>query len=98
MGKKLPPDQLQLYEGIDNILWTDWDPIGISGPDWARDEYTGYVPQVFKLALEGAAPSKIAEYLHKVVTERMGLSSSVDQQLGVAKKIRDLKLALIPGR
>ena len=95
MGVKLPADQLQLYEGIDEILWIDWDPIGISGNDWARDEYQGYLPQVFQLALAGASPLKIAEYLNEIVSDRMGLRSSVDQHLRVATTIRDLKLRLI---
>jgi len=96
MGKKLPTDQLQLYKGIDDILWEDWDPIGVSGLNGPRDEYYAYLPQVFKLALEGAAPAKIAEYLHKVVAERMGLSSCVGNHLAVAEKVRKLKLELIP--
>ena len=37
MGKKLPPDQLELYKRIDEILFYKWDPIGISDGDWARD-------------------------------------------------------------
>lgn len=100
--KRLSADQLELYEGIDNILWVDWDPIGISGPDWPRDEYASYLPHVFALAIEDATSSQIAEYLYEdlyeVVTERMGLSSAVDQQLGGAEKIRNLKLTLVPER
>jgi hypothetical protein len=88
MGRKLPADQLQLYKGIDDILWKDRDPIGLSGTDSARDEYQRYLPQVFKLALEDAAPPEIAEYLHKIVAERIGLPSCVDNHLAVAEKIR----------
>ena len=33
MGKKSTADQLQLYKGIDDILWKDWDPIGVSLTD-----------------------------------------------------------------
>ena len=73
MRRKLPAEQLQLYKDIDEILWKDWDPIGVSSMGAPRDEYNTYVPQVFKLAIEDAAPLKIAEYLHRVVTERMGL-------------------------
>ena len=94
MGQKLPADQLQLYKGIDDILWKDWDPIGVS-PHGSRDEYHRYLPRVFKLALEDAAPPKIAEYLHKVVTERMELPSCVGNHLPIAEKIRRLKLELI---
>lgn len=46
MGKKLTADQLQLYKGIDDILWKDWDPIGVS-PHGPRDEYHTYLLQVF---------------------------------------------------
>jgi hypothetical protein len=95
MGQKLPADQLQLYKGIDEILWKDWDPIGFS-PHLPRDEYHRYLPQVFKLALEDAPPLKIAEYLHQVVSERMGLSSRLADHLRIAEKIRTLKLDLIP--
>ncbi len=30
MVSKLSPDQLALYKRIDEILWADWDPIGVS--------------------------------------------------------------------
>ena len=49
MGQKLPADQLQLYKGIDDILWKDWDPIGISGLGGPRDEYHAYLPQSLSL-------------------------------------------------
>ena len=96
MGKKLPADQLQLYKGIDEILWTDWDPIGVSGHA-PRDEYRMYLPEVFGLVLENAAPTEIAEYLHKIVAERMALPSCVDNHLPVAEKIVRLKHELING-
>ena len=95
MGQKLPADQLQLYKGIDEILWKHWDPIGVS-PHAPRDEYHRYLPQVFKLALEDAPPLKIAEYLHQVVSERMEMPSRVTDHLPIAEKIRTLKLDLIP--
>ncbi len=95
MGMKLPPDELALYQGIDEILWRDWDPIGVC--DYApRDEYYDYLPYVFELALKNASPLEIAAYLHEVITERMELSSSVDQQLRVAEKICALKQSLLP--
>ena len=72
MGIKLPPDQMELYRRIDEILWNEWDPIGVSGISGARDEYHGYLPIVFRLALEGSE-ERIAEYLLSVETENMGL-------------------------
>ncbi|HWF45968.1 MAG TPA: hypothetical protein VG168_03095 [Bryobacteraceae bacterium] len=96
MGIKLPPDELALYQGIDEILWCDWDPIGVSKFDDApRDEYYRYLPTVFQLARKGAPPSEIAEYLREVVTVHIGLSS-VGMELPVADEIRALKLSLFP--
>jgi hypothetical protein len=86
MGKKLPPRQLELYQAIDEILWRDWDPIGVFGIDGARDEYQMYLPQVYQLALEGDR-AKIADYLFVVATERLGLTTQRNQHLAVAEKI-----------
>ena len=44
MGKRFPPHQLGLYKRIDEILWEDWDPIGVNDVEEARDEYQSYLP------------------------------------------------------
>ena len=91
MGKKLPPDQLELYKRIDEILFYKWDPIGISDSDWARDEYHSYLPRVFSMVLEYEQPEKFAEYLTQVSTESMGLSSSPEHDLNIAKLVLTIK-------
>jgi hypothetical protein len=97
MGLRLPQEQLALYRGIDEILWSDWDPIGISKwEDSPRDEYQGYLPTVFSLAIRGASALEIAEYLRQVATERMGLDFSIERELPVAEKIRALTASLLP--
>jgi hypothetical protein len=88
VGTKLPPRELELYQRIDEILWRDWDPIGISGIPDACDEYQGYLPVVYRFALEGDR-EKIANYLSSVTSERMGLPAQRDRDL----KIGDLILA-----
>ncbi len=86
MGTKLPPRHLELYRTIGEILWRDWDPIGICGTAQARNEYEGYLPQVFRLALAGDR-ARIAEYLFSVATDQMGLATQLNQHLSVADKI-----------
>ena len=87
MGKKLSSDQMKLYKRIDEILFKEWDPIGVSEFGGPSDEYQGYLPQVFRLALESENPSPIAEYLTLVTTERMGMSAAEQYDLKVAKLI-----------
>lgn len=91
MGRKLPPDQLEIYNRLDEILWKDWDPIGVYGMKEARDEYYRYLPEVFHMVLQRAPSSKIAQYLHGIATERMGLTSSLGNHRAVAEKIHSLE-------
>ena len=91
MSEKLSPQHNMLYQGIDQILWEDWDPIGINKYENTRDEYYSYLPIVFRLTLENATELQIAEYLYKCVTENIGLASSIELNINVAKKIVQLK-------
>jgi len=75
-----------LYKKIDDILWFDWDPIGIN--DMApRDEYQGYVPEIFNLKKSGADRQEIAIRLLKLETENMGMSGTLENCLRTAEKI-----------
>ncbi|SDZ81427.1 hypothetical protein SAMN05192529_10288 [Arachidicoccus rhizosphaerae] len=75
-----------LYKKIDDILWYDWDPIGIN--DIApRDEYRSYVPEIFSLIKAKAGKQEIANRLHKFETENMAMSGSIENCLTIAKKI-----------
>ena len=72
MGQKLPPDQLELYKYIDEVLYTEWDPIGVCDISEARDEYYAYLPDVFLKAMNGESAEELADYLRAVEVERMG--------------------------
>jgi len=79
-----------LYKKIDDILWFDWDPIGIN--DIApRDEYQSYVPEIFGLAKAKADRQEIANRLLKLETENMGMSGTLENCLTIADKILQAK-------
>ena len=84
------PEQIKLYKSIDEILWFDWDPIGINKIG-IRDEYNSYLPQVYQLKVFGATEMEIAKYLNEVVTERMGMESNMEFNKKIAEKIIALK-------
>ena len=80
----------ELWKKVDKILWEEWDPIGVrdyGGPD---DEYGGYVPFVMELLEDGADVSKITKLLHRFANVHMGLSSSLVDHQGVARKLKGL--------
>ena len=77
---------LIIQKKIDDILWHDWDPIGINyyGP---RDEYSGYVTNIFNLKKEGADRIRIGNRLLELETNSIGLSGNLDKCLNIADKI-----------
>ena len=84
------PEQIKLYKNIDEILWNEWDPIGVNEVVEARDEYYAYLPEVFRLKNENADKEAIAQYLFKVETERMGMSGNIENCRRVADIISHL--------
>jgi hypothetical protein len=87
MGKKLPPEQLAFYKRIDELLWHDWDPCSAGGAPEARDEYHGYLPGVFELAMAGGTKHEIARRLMSIERERMGLHGDKRRCTAVAERI-----------
>ena len=80
-------EQKYLYNLIDEILWNDWDPIGVNGYEEARDEYQSYLPQVFNFKINNADKEILAQHLFKIETERMGLFGNIEKCRSVAEKI-----------
>jgi hypothetical protein len=80
-------EQQRLFKQIDEILWQEWDPIGINENNNIRDEYQSYTPHIFKLKIQGADKVKIAEHLFQLETISMGLKGSMKRCADVAKKI-----------
>ena len=86
----LKSENMELYIAIDEILWNDWDPIGVN--DTApRDEYQGYTPEIFELKIKGGDVETIANRLNELVIKYMGLFGNIDHCRQVATKIVNLK-------
>jgi hypothetical protein len=99
MGKKLSPEQNELYKRTDEVLHYIWDPIGVSDSPCARDEYWGYLPQVFAKLLKNEPSEKIVEYLLLIETENMGLSKNeknAERTVEILEEYREKILAKDP--
>ena len=80
-----------LYKKIDNVLWFDWDPIGVN--DVApRDEYQSYVPEIFNLVKAKENRQVIADRLLKLETKNMGMNGTIENCLRIADKILAIQL------
>ncbi len=81
----------RIYDLIDEILWHDWDPIGVNDFEEARDEYSGYTLSIFNLKISGANKSKISKYLFSLEKVNMGLFGNIVNCEIVAEKIVNVK-------
>ena len=86
--EKLSSGQLEVFNKIDHILYNDWNPIGV--PDLPRNEYQDYTSQIFKLKIQGAAKEQMAEYLHKLEKNYMGLKGKMDHCEKIAAMIVEI--------
>lgn len=83
-------EKTELENRVHQILWRDWDPIGIrncGGPD---DEYDSYVPSIVKSLQDQNDKLTIAKLLHQHAAQNMGLNSQIEDHLETAQKLRAL--------
>jgi hypothetical protein len=79
-------EQKELYKAVDEILWNDWDPIGVNeiAP---RDEYQSYVPEIFSMLIQNKTDIEISDRLYKIETETIGVLGRKEHCLTIAKKL-----------
>ncbi len=84
--------QQELANEIDKILWEDWDPIGIKKMNGPRDEYSGYVAEIFSLVLANSSEEEIASRLDYIAEYTIGFGGGhLEHCREVAKKIISAK-------
>ena len=87
MSKDVHNSAKEIYALIHDILWNDWDPIGIKGIG-TDDEYDGYIGQITSLLRDDWSEREIAIVLGRIVTEVMGLQANPQIDQVVAKKLK----------
>ncbi|TGL32806.1 hypothetical protein EHQ52_13510 [Leptospira koniambonensis] len=89
--KNVKAEIVRLYDllelkAIDEILWHDWDPIGINYTE-QRDEYQAYSADIFDLKRNRASAEEIRKYLVDLQINRIGIFSNQDSCKLIANKI-----------
>ena len=91
MNRRLSKKDLKLYNAVDQIIWKDWDPIGIyDAKDTTRDEYYNYLPKIFEMIKSAKSKEKISDYLFSVETKSMGLPGNKEKCNIIAQKLLKL--------
>ena len=82
-----------IQSSIRQILYLEWDPIGVAGLA-PEDEYDLYVPAIQVILAGSRSEEELVDYLTWVEASRMLLSPStpVEQLRTIAKKLLKLDL------
>lgn len=65
---------------VSDILFREWDPIGVNGNEQCRGEYDGYVAAVSHWLLSRIDVHALATQLSRIQRDSMGMSY-VDEEL-----------------
>ena len=86
----------EIRQKIRSVLMNEWDPIGVKDVSEAAGEYDSYLGDVYRLVVENAPASKIANYLRHVEVDRMGLTDAQGTPL-LPDNVRYLRCNLVEG-
>jgi hypothetical protein len=79
----------ELFKIVNQILWEDWDPIGINDNPQIHDEYSSYAPQIIKLLIDNKDSKQISKLLAQISNIDLGLGPIPNEAyLGIAQKIK----------
>ncbi len=86
---------LEIQNSIRQILFYEWDPIGISKEvTWADDEYDSYIAPIYRILVGKRSEDDIVNRLYQIETDSIGVSLNDPESLRpVAKKLLDLKIS-----
>jgi hypothetical protein len=77
---------IEIQESIRQILFYEWDPIGIN-KFGLSDEYDSYAGSIYRLLASGASKYQIVERLYQFETASMGLNGNRENLGHVAEKL-----------
>jgi hypothetical protein len=57
---------------IHDVMWLDWDPIGVRELGGPEDEYDSYIGGAYRLLAQGENADALVDYLYQIETDAMG--------------------------
>jgi hypothetical protein len=75
-----PNRRKRLYQAVRDVLFREWDPIGVNDNPLVADEYASYAPAICRMLEDGADEAKLAAHLRRLRIDAMGLPDGGEQQ------------------
>jgi hypothetical protein len=84
----------EIQDSIRQILYHEWDPIGVSGSA-PKDEYDSYIAPIYRILSSSRSEHELTEFLFRTARDTIGVScDSPEQMRPVARKLLQLDVSL----
>ena len=84
----------EIQDSIRQILYREWDPIGVSGSA-PEDEYDSYIGPVYRILSGSRSEQELIDFLFRTERDTIGVSCESPEQLRpVARGLLDLDVSL----
>ena len=70
--KKLQRRLKETFRQVSEVLWKDWDPIGLNETECPDDEYDDFVWPIVRILLGSRDEAEICEALRRAETDGLG--------------------------
>jgi hypothetical protein len=86
----------EIQNSIRQILFRDWDPIGVCGYG-PEDEYDAYIGSVYQILATSRSEQELVDFLGQTERDTIGVSSEQREHLQeVAQKLLSIDIRLNP--
>ncbi len=82
-------------EKLKNLLWEEWDPIGVNETDCPSDEYDSYALKIYSMLKSNATRDDVLSYLVWLRTEYIGISKMGDPATVADQRVVDRAIQII---
>ncbi len=85
----------QIQDSIRQVLFRDWDPIGVNDNPKLADEYDSYIAPVYRILSGSRSEDDLIECLYRAEHDQIGTGCESPEQLRpVARKLLALDMTL----
>lgn len=86
---------LRIQDAIRQVLFYDWDPIGVSDQPHLNDEYDSYIGPVYRMLSENRSEKALADFLFRTERNDIGVgTTSADRLLPIARKLLSIEIQI----
>ena len=87
----------EIQDSIRQILYREWDPIGVCG-EAPEDEYDSYIAPVYRILVGGRSEQELVEFLFRTARDTIGVASDTAEHLEfgrpIARRLLELDVRL----